>query len=233
MDKQKKLIIIGDSAFAEIAYEYFRHDSPYEVHGFSVESAYLKKTSLFDLPIVPFEDLETHYPPDQYEIFVATVYTQLNRLRTRLLQEAKNKGYRAASYISSQAFVWKNCKIGEHCFIFENNVVQPFVQIGANVIIWSGNHIGHHSIIHDNCFISSHVVISGFVTIGENCFLGVNSTIINNVSLSKDCLVGAGTLVLKNQVEDTIVRGEASETSLNAKRLSKVKEVENCGANKA
>ena len=34
--------------------------------------------------------------------------------------------------------------------------------IGNNTIIWSGNHIGHHSKIGNNCFISSHVVVSGF-----------------------------------------------------------------------
>ncbi|NRW38220.1 hypothetical protein [Clostridium beijerinckii] len=37
MDKNKKLIIIGDSAFAQIAYEYFTYDSDYEVVAFSVE----------------------------------------------------------------------------------------------------------------------------------------------------------------------------------------------------
>ena len=30
-----KLVIIGDSAFAEVAYEYFTHDSEYEVVGSS------------------------------------------------------------------------------------------------------------------------------------------------------------------------------------------------------
>ena len=42
MDKKHKLLIIGDSAFAEIAYEYFTYDSEYQVVAFSVEEAYLK-----------------------------------------------------------------------------------------------------------------------------------------------------------------------------------------------
>ena len=57
MEKTKKLVIIGDSAFAEVAYECFTHDSEYEVVGFSVESAYIKKSELFGLPIIPFEQL--------------------------------------------------------------------------------------------------------------------------------------------------------------------------------
>ena len=43
MEKKEKLIIIGDSAFAQIAYEYFTYDSFYEVKAFSVEKNFLKQ----------------------------------------------------------------------------------------------------------------------------------------------------------------------------------------------
>lgn len=198
MEKNHKLIIIGDSAFAEIAYEYFTHDSDYEVVAFTVEREYLKKESLFGLPVVPFETLADTHSPSGHSVYGAMVYTKLNRLRTRLSQEAKAKGYRLASYVSSRAFIWHNVEIGEHCFIFEDNTVQPFVKVGNNVVMWSGNHIGHHSVIKDNCFISSHVVISGFVTVGENCFLGVNSTIVNNVTIGRDCWVGPNVTIARD-----------------------------------
>jgi sugar O-acyltransferase (sialic acid O-acetyltransferase NeuD family) len=196
MQKNHKLIILGDSAFAEIAHEYFTHDSDYEVVAFSVEKDYLRRDELFGLPIVPLETLEEVYSPSEHHFFAANVYTQLNQLRTRLYQQAKQRGYRPASYISPHAFVWRNCEIGEHCFIFENNVVQPFAKIGNNVVLWSGNHIGHHSVIKDHCFISSHVVISGFAEVGESCFVGVNATVSNNLKIGNNCLIGAGALVL-------------------------------------
>jgi len=196
MEKSKKLVIIGDSAFAEVAYEYFTHDSPYHVVGFSVESAYLKRDRLFGLPIVPFEALPQTFAPGEVEFFAALVYTQLNRLRTRLYDTAKQKGYRPASYISSRAFVWPNVKLGEHCFIFEDNTVQPFVKIGNDVTLWSGNHIGHDAVIDDHCFISSHVVISGRVHVREYCFLGVNATIRNGVTIAPETLVGAGSIIM-------------------------------------
>jgi sugar O-acyltransferase (sialic acid O-acetyltransferase NeuD family) len=196
--KKEKIIIIGDSAFAEVAYEYFTHDSEYQVAGFSVEKAYLKRESLFGLPVVPFESVEKAFPPDSHKAFVAITYAQLNRLRERLYLAAKKKGYSMVSYISSHAFVWKNVAVGENSFIFEDNTLQPFVKVGNNVIIWSGNHIGHHSVIKDHCFIASHVVVSGFCEIGEYCFLGVNSTIANNVKIAPNCLIGAGALILKD-----------------------------------
>jgi sugar O-acyltransferase (sialic acid O-acetyltransferase NeuD family) len=196
--KSRKLVIVGDSAFAEIAHEYFDADSDYEVVGFSVEQAYLKRDRLRGLPVVPFETLEQAFDPATHEVHVATTYTQLNRLRARLAAATKAKGFRLASYISSRAFVWRNVEIGEHCFIFEDNTVQPFVKLGSNVVLWSGNHIGHHSTVRDNCFISSHVVVCGFCDIGENCFLGVNAVISNNVTVGRDNWIGPGVPIMKD-----------------------------------
>jgi sugar O-acyltransferase (sialic acid O-acetyltransferase NeuD family) len=216
MEKQRKLVLIGDSAFAEIAYEYFQHDSVYEVVSFCVEREFLKRDTLFGLPVIAFEDLPGLYTPADHSFFAANVYTQKNQLRTRLYRAAKEKGYTPASYISSHAFVWPNCQIGEHCFIFENNVVQPFVKIGDNVILWSGNHIGHHSTIMDHCFFSSHVVVSGFCRIGEACFMGVNSTVANNLNIGNNCIIGAGALILSDVENDTTAIGIWKKRKANA-----------------
>jgi sugar O-acyltransferase (sialic acid O-acetyltransferase NeuD family) len=210
-EKKEKLIIVGDSAFAQIAFEYFLHDSPFEVVAFSVEKSFLKKEELFGLPVVPFEELENRYHPNEYKVFVAIAYNQFNRVRERLYNEVKKKGYSTISYVSSKAFVWRNVEVGENCFIFEDNTIQPWVKIGNNVIIWSGNHIGHHSVIKDHCFISSHVVVSGFCEIGEYCFLGVNSTIIDNVKIAKNCLIGAGATVLKDTEEGKVYVGNPAK----------------------
>lgn len=198
MEKKRKLLLIGDSAFAEIAFEYFQHDSDYDVVAFCVERQFLKRDSLFGLPVVALDEIESRYAPREHSFFAANVYTQGNQLRTRLYQSAKAMGYQPASYISPHAFVWRNCKIGEHCFIFENNVVQPFVTIGNNVVLWSGNHIGHHSMIGDDCFISSHVVVSGFCRVGKACFMGVNSTVSNNTNIGNNCIIGAAALILSD-----------------------------------
>lgn len=205
------LIIIGDSAFAEIAYEYFTHDSDFRVVAFSVEREFLTRESLFGVPVIAFEDLQNRFDPASHHFYAAMVYTQMNRLRTRLYLAAKEKGFAPASYISSRAFVWPNAQLGEHCFIFEDNTVQPFVRIGDNVVLWSGNHIGHHSVIKDNCFISSHVVVSGFCTVGENCFIGVNATFGNNLEVGDDCLIGSGALIARDVAADTLVKGNLAQ----------------------
>lgn len=205
--KRKKLIIFGDSAFAEIAYEYFTCDSEYEVVAFTVSKEYLTKTTLFNLPVVPFEDIEKEYKPDEYEMHIALVYNTLNRIRIKFYNEAKQKGYTLANYISSRAFVWRNVEIGDNCFVFEDNTIQPFVKIGSNNVFWSGNHIGHHSVIGSHNFISSHVVISGFCNIGDANFMGVNSTMGNNLSVGNDCLIGSSVHIVKNIADGVLMKG--------------------------
>jgi sugar O-acyltransferase (sialic acid O-acetyltransferase NeuD family) len=223
--EKRPIIIVGEGEFAEIAYEYFTHDSPYQVVAFTAERRFLRRDRLFDLPIVPFEEVEQWFAPEQYGAFVAITYTQLNRARTRLYQETRHKGYLPVSYISSHAFVWRNAVIGENCFIFENNVIQYHVSIGNNVILWSGNHVGHRSVIHDNCFISSHVVISGYCDIGESCFLGVNSSIGDNVKIARDCVIGAGAVVVRNTEEAKVYKGDRDGPSrVSSLALFKVKE---------
>ena len=197
LSDSKKLVLIGAGEFAEIAYEYFTYDSDYEISAFSVEAEYLDERELNGLPIVPFEDLESFYPPEQFQAFVAIPSSQLNRLRTRLYSSLKQRGYSLATYISSKAFVWRNATIGENSFIFEHNVIQPFVSIGDNCVLWSGNHVGHRTVIENNCFLTSHVVVSGYCRVGHSCFLGVNSTFNDNTSVAHSCIVASASLVNK------------------------------------
>jgi sugar O-acyltransferase (sialic acid O-acetyltransferase NeuD family) len=220
------IIIVGDGEFAEIACEYFTHDSPCEVAAFAVETPFLRKDKLFGLPVVPFETVEQVYPPSSHGAFVAVTYTQLNRVRARLYAASKAKGYRPVSYVSSRAFVWHNATIGENCFVFENNVLQYHVRIGDNVILWSGNHVGHRSVIRDHCFLSSHVVVSGYCDIGESCFLGVNSAIGDHVRVARDCIIGAGAVVVRDTQEGKIYRGErdAAPSKVSSLALFQVKE---------
>ena len=224
-ERRRKLVIVGDSAFAEIAREYFDHDSDHEVVAFAVEEAFIKRESLLGLPVVPLEAMEKLFDPASHDAHVAVVYTQLNRLRARLCETVKAKGYRLASYVSSRAFVWRNVELGEHCFVFEDNTIQPFVRLGRNVVLWSGNHIGHHSVVRDNCFVSSHVVISGFCDIGESCFLGVNATIANNVTVGRDNWVGPSATLMANTEPALLFKSEPAEPArVSAKRFFKVSE---------
>lgn len=221
----KEIIIVGLGETADIAYEYFKFDSNYDVVAFSVDKEYLKCDSYQDLPVVALEDLATIFPPNKYLTFVALASGQLNKNREKLYKKVKEMGYTCASYISSRAFVWRTVKVGENCFIFEGNVLQHGVEVGNNVVLWSGNHIGHQTKIRDNVFVTSHCVISGYCDIGENCFLGVNCTFADGVTVNRDCFIGMGSIVNRNVIENTLIKPAKSEiASISAKKLCKVVE---------
>ncbi len=197
----KRIIIIGDNEFAEIASVYFQKDYGYETVAFAVERNFIKRKSLLGIPVVPFEDIVELFDPSEYAFFATPVYTQLNRLRQRLYEKSKEWGYKPLTYVSPHAFVWENVEIGENTFIFENNTVQYNAKIGNNVILWSGNHVGHSAVIEDNCFISSHVVVSGYTRIGKNAFLGVNSALGNNVVFPRDSILAAGAVATRSFID--------------------------------
>ncbi len=211
MEKTAKVVIFGTGMFAQVAKVYLTCDSPFEVVAFTVDGAYVQGESAFGLPIVPFEEVEDAYPPDQYKMLVAVGYNEGNRLRARKYEEAKAKGYELITYVNSRTTIWGEAEIGDNCFIFENETIQPFVKIGNNVVIWSGNHIGHHSTIGDHCFISSHVVISGGVTVGPYSFLGVNSCLRDGIRIAKGSVIGMGAIVVKDTEEDCTYIGVAAK----------------------
>lgn len=207
----KKLVIFGHGDLAELAHYYFSTDSDYKVVAFTVDSQYLTEQEFCGLPVVSYEELPSLYPPNNYEMFVALSYAKLNKVRKEKYLSSKKIGYKMASYISSYATILNQGRIGENCFILEDNTIQPYSHIGNNVTLWSGNHIGHHSTINDHCFIASHVVISGGVEINEQCFIGVNATLRDHISVGKKCVIGAGTLLLEDAEPEGVYMGSGTE----------------------
>lgn len=219
------LVIIGTGDNADIAYEYLRYDSPFDVVAFSTEEAFIDSGTKFGLKVIPFERLEEFYPPAKYKAFVSVGYKGLNRLRARLFGEALAKGYQLISYVSSEAFVWHDAKIGRNCFILEDNTIQPFVTIGDDTVLWAGNHIGHGVTIGSHVFIASHVVASGFSSIGDYSFVGVNVSIGHNVKIGKGCIVGAGTIVGNTGDNAVFIAERTKACRVDAEKFIKMMEV--------
>lgn len=204
------VIIFGAGDIAQLAHFYLTRDSPYRVAAFTVDAAYIKEPAFEGLPVVPFEHITDEFGPDRYQMFVAISYSQVNQVRAAKYHEAKAKGYKLVTYISSKASYF-GTPIGDNCFIFEDNTIQPFTRIGNNVTMWSGNHFGHHSTIGDHCFISSHVVISGGVVIQPYCFLGVNSTLRDHVTIGERTVIGMGAMVTKDCEPNSVYVGAPAQ----------------------
>src|SRR5258706_5782530 len=205
----KRLVIYVTGLIAEVAAFYFAKDSTYEVVAFANAAEFIKESTFGGKPVVPFETLEKSHPAAANEAFVAIGYTKTNQVRQARFNEARQKGYKLATYISSRAMYY-GTPVGANGFILEGNVIQPFVKIGDNVTLWSGNHIGHHSKIGDHTFISSHVGVSGGCEIGENCSLGGNATLRDHIKIGEKCVIGAGALLLADAEPEGVYPGAAT-----------------------
>ena len=207
-----KVIIFGTTLSAELAHFYLKYDSEHEVVAFTVEREFLKENTYKNLPVVPWDEVEKLYPTSQFMLFAPITERQMNRVRERIYNEGKQKGYDFISYISSKATIFPEAQIGENCFILEDNTIQPFTTIGNNCVLWSGNHIGHHGIIRDHVFFTSHVVLSGRCDVGNNCFLGVNATIRDGCTLGEGTLIAMGANLTKQKTEPwSIWKGNPAE----------------------
>ena len=195
-----KIVIFGIRDFAELAHYYLEHDSPHDVVAFSVHSDYLPKGGVFrGLPVVGFEEVQHSFSPSDHKFFAPMSPKNMNRDREDIFNSIKAKGYECVSYLSSRATEFGN-KIGENCFILENNTIQPFTEIGNNVVLWSGNHIGHHGLIRDHVTFTSHVVMSGHCDIGAHSFFGVNSTLRDGLKIAEGTFVAMAAAVVRDTV---------------------------------
>jgi sugar O-acyltransferase (sialic acid O-acetyltransferase NeuD family) len=219
----KPVVLFGDGLVASLAHFYLTHDSSHTVAAFTVDRDHLSAPEKHGLPVVPVEDVVDLYSPADYDMFVTVGYGRMNRFREEKYRQAKHMGYSLISYVSSRAVTWPDLTIGDNCFIMESNVIQPFAKLGSNIIMWSGSHVGHDSVIEDHVFVSSHVVIAGYVTIEPNCFLGINATIRDEIRVARETLVGAGAIITKNTQEKGVYVPAKSELlQISSDRLPKI-----------
>lgn len=217
----KPVVLFGTGDFARIAHVYLTHDSPREVAAFTVHERYIENDRLLDTPVVPFERLVESHPPDQYAMFVAIGFSKVNARRREMYEACKALGYELITYVNSKAIHWGTLDIGDNCFVFEANVIQPFVRIGNNVVLWSGNHVGHDAVIGDHCFIASHAVISGNVTIGDRSFVGVNATFRDGITVGEANVIGAGAVIMGDTEPEAVFA--VPSTSLHRRKSSELR----------
>ena len=199
-----KVVIFGIGKIADEAFYYLKNDSEHEIVGFTVDQEYMDKDTLFDKPVIPFHEVAEHFPPAQYNMFVALGYQDLNNLRAAKYREAREKGYKLISYVSSKAGNFGDIEIGDNCFILDHSTLQPFSKVGNNVTIWSNNIIGHHSTIADHCYIAGHVSIAGHSNIGAYSFIGINALVGHGINIGEKNLIGAGAIVTKDTADQSV-----------------------------
>lgn len=206
------IVLFGTGQIAEVVHFYIENDTDHRVVAITADAEFITQTTWKGLPVVPFQTLEAHYPPDKVKLLLPLSYRNVNKARRDHYLDAKQRGYGFISYISSKA-TYYGTPVGENSIVMEDNTLQPFCSVGHNVILWSGNHVGHHACIEDHAFVSSHVVISGAATVGEMSFIGVNATVHDSVRIGRESVIGAGAIVSKDLPDFSVLRPARSSLS--------------------
>lgn len=202
-----KVVLYGNGSVARATYHALCYESKYEVVGFTVDRDAIKEQNMLDLPVVPFDEVESIFPPKEFLMRIAVGYVAVNKLRADRFYQAREMGYRMFNYISPTAIIGPDVDMGENCTVGVNCVISSSVKIGDNVTISANTFIGHDVVVKDHCFLGNCVGIAGGVTIEPYCYFGINSTVRNLVTVARECVIGAGALILQDTKEKEVYMG--------------------------
>ena len=134
----KPIIIFGAGKIADIVYFCFKEYSEREIVCFCVDKDFLNSNTFNGLPVITSDQLLNNYTPDEYDVFVAVGYQNMNKFREEKCALFLSLGYTLASYIDPNSNIPKNFNIRFNSFLMSNILIHPFVDIGNNVFVWSG-----------------------------------------------------------------------------------------------
>ena len=215
MSPARPLVVFGAGRVASLLRHCIEYDGGRTVAAFTADPEHARAPEFEGLPLVPFDQLEGSYPPAEYDLMVSVGYHRINALRRERFEQARARGYRLPSYVSTRAIVFPDLELGPNCVIHEGAIVQSHARLGENVLLRSGANVGHHSVVGSHTYVATGVIMGGTVTIGEQAFIGVGAVLRDRITLGDRALVGAGAVVLKDVEPDSVYAGNP------ARRLSK------------
>lgn len=215
----KKVVIFGINTLGANALAFYRNEKTAEVAAFTVDAQWLTEPSFHGIPVIPYQELPSAYPPNEYSILVSVGYSDLNRNRERVMNRVREDGYSLASCISTRTNILAD-SIGENAFIFPGCTIDPYVTIGEGVLICSNTYIAHFCDIGSYSYISGSTTIAGTTDIGHHAIIGCNVTIGHSISLGAFNFLGDGALVRRSTNDyEVFIPEQTPVAPLNSERM--------------
>lgn len=207
----KRVVIFGIGMLARRFWAYLDNDGDYEVLAFTIDREYLSERTAFGVPVVPFEELESAFPPGTCEILVSVGYRDVNQARARTCERCIARGYTLVSYTSPIAHRSEHSQVGtSNTLLLDRVTVQPFATVGDDVFLM-GCSVNHDATVEDHCYIATGAVVAGGATIGAYSFVGLNATIRNEIAIAPRCVIGAGAVIKRDTEEGEVYSARAAE----------------------
>lgn len=216
------IVLFGTGGAAQTVAAHLRHHGDLRVVGHTVDAAFRESDSHDGRPVVDWEELDRHFPPEEVLLFGPFSYAGMNTLRRDRYLEGKARGYRFARFIHPSSHVGTD-DIGENCLVLEGCVVQPFARLGDNVVLWSMVSIAHHARIADHCFLAAQTSVAGHAQIGAECYLAGQVGVADRVRIGRGCAILNGAFVTRDLDDYSVITGPRARTmTFPSKRLRRL-----------
>ncbi|MBP1625890.1 MAG: UDP-3-O-(3-hydroxymyristoyl)-like [Holophagaceae bacterium] len=146
-------------------------------------------------------------PPMLYCVGYQPEALQRMAIRGGRYRKLVQDGVRFATYVSPQAQISPECRIGNGSIIMPNAFLHCRVQLGECVYVNVGALISHDGRIADNVFLGPRATLAGEVSVESDVFIGVNATIIDMMTIGFGALVAGGAVVTSPVGAQVLVAG--------------------------
>lgn len=202
---KRKLVIFGNNSFAEMVAHHFAEQADREVVAFTAHEKFITDSRLGSRPLLPFENIADEFAPADHEFFVALEHGRQNVGRTEIAADAAALGYRLASFISPTAHVSSQARLGEHCLVLENTVMQHGVEIGANNLVFANSFFGQSCRVGANNYLGSGFFADRFAQIGKFSVFGSQVRIAESILIHDWAHIRAFETITESLTVPTII----------------------------
>lgn len=143
------------------------------------------------LVIGSVDEMSSYYP-EYTHIHIAICN---NKVRSKLLKQAKEIGYSLPILQHSSSIVSKYATIDGGSVLFPRSVVEANAEIKQGCIIFSNVVINHDVVIEDYCLIYSNTVIKPNSLIGSLSRIGSNCTITFGTKVKSNSNIKDGSVI--------------------------------------
>jgi sugar O-acyltransferase (sialic acid O-acetyltransferase NeuD family) len=126
--------------------------------------------------------------------------------RRRVFEEMKERGLPFTNVIDPSVQVHANVRLGEGNVIIANGRLGACASVGDNNFLSAYVNIEHHNTLGSHCTFGPGVMTSSRVDIGDGCRFGTGVFIEPGVRIGAGCIIASGAILASNVPEKHVVK---------------------------
>mgnify|MGYP000238699965 CR=1 FL=1 len=130
-----------------------------------------------------------------------------NAIRLKKLIMLRENGAILPSIVHPQAVVSRYAHIDVGSVVFAGVVINADARIGMGAILNTGCSVDHDCLLADAVHISPGARLAGGVNVDQCVWVGMGAVVKQLLTVGAYSIVGAGAVVVKNVLENTVVKG--------------------------